>query len=85
MAKPATWKEAKAKADALWERSRSPLAWEIFDLFGAADENARCTVPSTSPDAEYEAMALGSLECLLASRDFSDKARAWAKRIGVRF
>lgn len=79
------WDNVKSKADALWNKSRSPLAWEVFNLVGGAHDNAcSCMAEGIAEDRWHE-MAVGSLAQAAGSNECSDSARAWLRRVGFRF
>lgn len=82
-----TFAEIKAKQEALWSRSRSKLAFEIYNLVWDAEDNANDTIyaEKAAPESDFEALAFGTLIDLIGSRDCSKNARAWFKRIGLKF
>jgi hypothetical protein len=79
------WDHVKSKADALWNKSRSPLAWEIFDLVGGAHDNACASVAEGVAEDRWHEMAVGSLAQAAGSRECSAAAAAWLRRVGFKF
>lgn len=80
-----TWDRVKAKSDALWEKSRSPLAYEVFHLIGGAHDNACDSLSEGVPEDRWHEMAVGSLTDLVSSRECSPRAAAWFRRVGFKF
>lgn len=79
------WDAVKGKADALWEKSRSPLAYEIFHLVGGAHDNACSSVAEGVAEDRWHEMAVESLVVSAGSNECSDRARAWLRRVGFKF